>query len=129
MPFNINPGDTLLPKLNKHKQTSHLWVVLTKPDEESGKTVIVNLTTKRDYSDSTTVLDKGDHPYINRPSVINYAYTKLVKSDDLKKGIESGYIQPYSPFSLTILIKIQKGLLQSPHTPKKIINYCSSLFK
>lgn len=123
MPFNAGPGDTLLlPKPNL--QIPHLWVILTKPDKVSSEIVIVNLTTKRDYSDTTVVLKKGDHPFVNHPTVINFADARLVKIDVLKKAVESGRFRANKPFVPSVLKIIQEGLIKSPHTPKKIKNYC-----
>lgn len=125
MPFNAAPGDTvLLPKPNQ--PIPHLWVILTKPDKITTEIVTVNLTTKRDYSDTTVVLNKYDHPFINHPTVINFADARLVKIDNLTRAVESGYFRTGKPFTPSVLKIIQEGLMESFHTPKKIKDYYRS---
>ncbi len=61
-------GDTIiLPKPGAEKE--HLWVVVTNPDPNTGEVIMVNLTTQRPHSDTTTVLLPGEHPFLDRPTV------------------------------------------------------------
>ncbi len=63
MAFSANIGETIiLPK--SLEETPHLWVILTKPHIPTKEVIIVNLTTKRDLSDTTVILNKGDHAFI-----------------------------------------------------------------
>ena len=43
---------------------SHLWVVISLPDE-IGEVVVVNLTSHRDNKDQSCVIEAGEHPFVN----------------------------------------------------------------
>lgn len=128
MPLAIQPGTTLL--LPKPGQPiPHLWVVLTKPDGAPLQIIIVNLTTKRETSDLTVVLDRGDHPFIKHPTVVNYSDARFVEVSLLEQAVNRRYFRQHSPFTPAVLKKIQQGLLKSPFTPLKIKHYCKSKFQ
>lgn len=125
--YDFSPGSTfLLP--TRIQDIPHLWVVLTYPDKNSNEVVIVNLTTKRSHSDTTVILNPGDHPFINRETVINYSDAKFVKVENLKKALDMTLAEPHSHFRNDILEIIQKGVLKSPHTPLKVKKYCQKKF-
>jgi hypothetical protein len=48
---------------------------------------MVNLTTKRPHSDVTTVLNRGDHPFIQRPSVVMYSDARTVNTILLDQAV------------------------------------------
>lgn len=128
MPFHANPGDTLLlPK--SREQTPHLWVILTRPDEKTQEVVIVNLTTKRNHSDTTLILNKGDHPFISRTTVVNFVDARFAKVDSLKNAVNSNRFRYSVFFDPKILKEIQQGLLVSPFTPGKVKDYCRLQFR
>ena len=65
-------GDTVILPKPGH-ETEHLWALVTAVDPQNGEAVMVNLTTRRPHSDTTTVLQPGDHPFVDRPTVAFYA--------------------------------------------------------
>jgi hypothetical protein len=81
---------------------------------------MVNVTTQRPHSDTTTVLNRGDHPFIQRPSVVLYADARTVDARLLDQAVTSGAFRAHTVFSGPILGRIQAGLQTSPFTPKKI---------
>ncbi len=54
-------GDTFLPI--SEEDVTHLWIVITEPDA-SGLVAIVSLTTRRNNSDETCLIQMGDHPFV-----------------------------------------------------------------
>lgn len=117
----LKPGQTiLLPKPGQ--ETAHLWVVLTAPDA-AGNVVMANFTTLRSHSDTTVVVNPGDHRFINHASVIHFADTRLTSASSVEAALASG-IYPRHDDCTTILIdRILAGALASPYTPGKIKNY------
>jgi hypothetical protein len=114
-----NLGDSwMLPKPGH--ETEHLWVLITRTDPASREAIMVNVTTQRPHSDTTTVLNRGDHPFIQRPSVVVYADARTVDSRLLDQAVASGAFRAHLAFSGPILGRIQTGLQTSPFTPKKI---------
>ncbi|MCE0483108.1 MAG: hypothetical protein LV479_02595 [Methylacidiphilales bacterium] len=108
----------MLPKPGQ--ETEHLWVLITRPDPASREAIMVNVTTQRPHSDNTTVLNRGDHPFIQRPSVVLYADARMVDTRLLDQAVASGSFRAHTPFSGPVLERIQAGLQTSPFTPKKI---------
>ena len=114
-----NLGESwMLPKPGQ--ETEHLWVLITRPDPASREAIMVNVTTQRPHSDNTTVLNRGDHPFIQRPSVVLYADARTVDARLLDQAVASGSFRAHTAFSDPVLGRIQAGLQTSPFTPKKI---------
>jgi hypothetical protein len=114
-----NLGDSwMLPKPGQ--ETEHLWVLITRPDPATREGIMINVTTQRPHSDTTTVLNRGDHPFIQRPSVVLYADARTVDTRLLDQTIVSGAFRAHAAFSNPVLGRIQAGVQTSPFTPKKI---------
>ena len=112
-------GDTFLMP-TPQQTTPHLWVLITAPDI-NGESIAVNLTTQQTYSDTTTILNVGDHRYVRHATVINYPDTKLLRPAIIDVAIASGMtnIIPHDACSAALLQRIQAGLVASRHTPQK----------
>lgn len=116
-----NLGDSWrLPKPGH--ETAHLWVLITRPNPVRREAIMVNVTTQRPHSDTTTVLNRGDHPFILYPTAIRCLLRRCSHSGTrpLDQAVASGAYRADTPFSGPILGKIQAGLQTSPFTPKKI---------
>jgi hypothetical protein len=102
----------------------HLWIVLTKPVDDTPYCVIVNLTTLKNAQDQTVILDKGDHPFIRHPSAIRYSDAQLAEVERLEADLLAGTAVAHTPCSAKTLDLVQAGIHASPYTPKKIQNFC-----
>jgi len=80
MPLQL--GDSFLIRKPGHS-TEHLWLLVTEPNPETGAAIMVNVTTRRRHSDTTTILSVGDHPFLSRPSVVYYADAREVDTANL----------------------------------------------
>jgi len=82
---------------------------------------MVNVTTRRPHSDTTTVLNRGDHPFIQRPCVVLYADARTVDTRLLDQAVGLGSRSaPTLPFLARYLEKSKLAYKTSPFTPKKI---------
>lgn len=114
-----NLGDSwMLPKPGQ--VTEHLWVLITKPDPITQEVIMVNITTQRAHSDTTTILNPGDHPFIQRPSVVLYADARITDIRLLDQAVASRSFRSHSAFSPAVLQRIQSGIGTSLFTPKKV---------
>ena len=112
-------GDSfMLPKPGQ--ETEHLWVLITNPDPATHEAIMVNVTTQRPHSETTTILNVGDHPFIQKPSVIFFADARMVDTRLLDAAVRRGAYNAHAAFQARVLLKIQAGLLASTFTPKKI---------
>lgn len=120
--FDGKPGDTAWFD-EMYQQIRHLWVVVTPPEGNSSRAVIVNLTSERAGSDTTVVLHPGDHPFIEAPTVVNYQAARIVRVEWLRKEIEGGFAWADHPFEPPQLKLIQDGALHSPRIPRDVKEY------
>lgn len=112
-------GDSfMLPRPGQ--ETEHLWVLITRPDPQTNEAIMVNVTTLRPHSETTTILNPGDHPFVQKPSVIFYADARKVDVRLLDAAVSSGSFRANAAFQDAVLKRIQDGLLKSALTPKKI---------
>ena len=115
----LTVGDTvMLPKPGHEKE--HLWALITAPDPESGDAIMVNLTTQRPHSDTTTIIQPGEHPFVDRPTIVFYADARTVNVNALEGALRQGVVRQHTALSAELLQRIQKGLFVSRFTPNKI---------
>jgi hypothetical protein len=115
----LDVGDTVV-LAKPGQQKEHLWAILTQPIPPGRQAVIVNLTTLRPGSDTTIVLQPGEHPFISHPTVVFYADARIVNVTTIQEGLRQGLFRQHSAFAPAVLKRIQEGLLRSPFTPAKI---------
>jgi len=112
-------GDTvLLPKPGQDK--AHLWVLVTAVNPQTGDAIIVNFTTERPHSDKTVVIQPGEHPFVDRPTVVFFADTRFASLALLEAAVNQGIASQHDPLDPALLKRVQAGLLASPLTPTKI---------
>jgi len=129
MPFNV--GDTfLLPKPGG--QVEHLWIAL-EGENDGGEILCVNITTKREDSDSTVILQPGEHGFIKHESVVHYEDARwmpmkqvcaLVDGASTRIVCERSYACTYA-----LMDKVKNGLLASKRTPIGIKTFCQSKWR
>jgi hypothetical protein len=112
-------GDSfMLPKPGQ--ETEHLWVLITNPDPATHEAIMVNVTTLRPHSDTTTILNAGDHPFVQKSSVVFYADARMADTGLLDEAVRRGACDAHAPFQAAVIRRIQAGVALSPLTPKKI---------
>ncbi|PYP91050.1 MAG: hypothetical protein DMG65_09265 [Candidatus Angelobacter sp. Gp1-AA117] len=126
MAGTLKCGDTFLaPKTSS--AIEHLWIIVTHPDKD-GRAVCVNVTTQHSYSETTVILKKGDHPFIQHDSVINYADSQLLNIKSIQAAIAAqprSYVcKIHEPCSPKMLEDVQNGLLKSKLVKKDIKERC-----
>lgn len=112
-------GDTVLLPKPRH-EVEHLWALVTAPDPETGEAIMVNLTTQRPHSDTTTIIQPGEHSFVDRPTVVFYADARIVDVNLLEGGIHQGLLRQHAALSQELLRRTQSGLVASRFTPRKI---------
>jgi hypothetical protein len=103
----------------------HLWVILLDP-EPSGKTIMVNLTSRKPQieQDLTVVLHPGDHPYVTQESIVNYSDARFIEDVRLiEQSFQMRVGIPRERCSESLLRRIQEGLLKSAHPDQGIQTY------
>ena len=119
--MTVDPGFTFF-------NYGHLWVVVAELPGAREELVVVSLTTKRDGSDTTTLLLPGDHPFIQHETVVYYADVRRFDKTDFVGRVESKFFGIGEPFPPAVLGRIQRGLMASPFTPRSFKKLCEGLF-
>jgi hypothetical protein len=117
----LQAGQTILLPKPGH-ETAHLWVVLTAPDAQ-GQAMIVNFTTLRPHSDTTVVIQPGEHPFVTHATAVHYADARLTTAAAIAGAIASGHFRAHRDCSPALLQRLLLGALASPYTPEKIKRY------
>jgi len=112
---------------------SHLYFVLTEPDEVNGKVVVVvvNITGKTEHglgSDHTVILNVDDHPFITKPSVVVYRRAGFFDVNTLVRYINEEKSLSVDEVDDVVFQRIQKGVFESDLTPPEIVEYCQQKF-
>lgn len=117
-----------LPKPGRRSKP-HLWIAVTDPAGDPPETVIVNITTRGPSpTDTTVVIEPGDHAYISRPSVVYYKDAQLADAEAFYLSSRQRAHRAFPNCPEDTLRRIQDGLLASPHTPNKVKRYCRDLW-
>jgi hypothetical protein len=86
----------------------HLWVVISDPSR-GDEFVLVSVTTKEPYKDSTCKLHAGDHPKIIHDSLVDYKRARLFTQRDFAKLVQKKAVIPVAPVSAAVLARILDG--------------------
>ena len=97
----------------------HLHIVITDPDENN-YVVLVSVTTERSRSDTMTRLAVGDHRFITDPSVITYAYSKLLSCADIQALIACREAIEKEDASEKIVQRARAGLRETDRAPQEV---------
>jgi hypothetical protein len=106
---------------------AHLFIVLTEPDSMSGRVVVVPIVTERAHTDKTVRLDHGDHPFIKHPSNVDFGAARYAFVAKLAEAIARGEASLDDDVAETLLMRMQRGLLESSHTINEIAAYVRSV--
>jgi hypothetical protein len=86
---------------------THLWIILSDPEIDPERILIVNLTTWKDYHDQACVLDGGEHPFVHHRTCVNYPEARLSSLPQLFALQENGLLEPNERLSPELLRHIR----------------------
>lgn len=64
------------------------------------------------------LLQKGDHPFLEHPSVISYVYSRVTTVEEIETAVKNGTAVPRPDASAKLVERAQSGLIESDRTPK-----------
>ena len=105
----------------------HLHVVIAEIAESPTRVVVINLTTKRTGSDETVILKEDDHPFIKHDTAINYQDTRMFDKAQLIERLNHNFFKIGEIFSEDKVKLMQRGLIESPFTPRDIKAICTPI--
>jgi hypothetical protein len=122
----MRAGDTYFIAFQHTGPKRHLWVLATEPDAD-GRIVLVSISSLRDGTDQTVVLQRGDHPFVTHPSCVFYADAMIVQASRLDEWITGDLAKPDQPCSAELLKLVCDGFAASEFTPKKVLRLVRGL--
>lgn len=125
--IGISAGDTFLIPDHNGEAKRHLCIAVTGVAGSPPQVIIVPLATRRDWSDDTVELEVGDHPFINRRTIVDFRYSECRLVSKIERALARGSIKKDSPISPAILSRVRDGLTRSSFTPNWIIERFHSL--
>lgn len=85
-------------------------------DPEKDTATIVPIVTRHERSDSSCVLNAGDHPFIKRESCASYDFAQVISLSATNNEIAKGRIKLRPSVSANILLLLQTGFVLSDET-------------
>ena len=103
-----------------------MWIVVTDPDNGTPpRVVIVMVLTARSYTDSTVLLQAGEHPFIDRESSVHFSAAQLISGDQLIRLSTERDCGIESTLAPAVLARVQTGILNSVYTVGSLRDYCA----
>lgn len=99
---------------------THAWFVLTDPDAETDRVVLVMLVTERPHTDGTVCLGVRDHPFIRHASNVDYGTATFAPASKLESKLSDGVASLDPDMSAALLQRVRVGLLASSRTPNVV---------
>ena len=115
--FRGRPGDTILTS-TPNNPTRHLWIILAITD--NGKLLSVNLMDSENTHENTVILNKGDHPFVSKPTAIKFSAARELDPQKIQDAISNGMVIPHFPISPELLEEAKRGFLASPYFPESL---------
>ena len=116
----IRSGRTLL----RRQHGLHLWLVITDPHGDPAEVVVVMLTTLREHSDTTLILNPGDHPFVKHETSVNFSTAVRVRVDRILCEMNVRACTLGTDMSRDLLERVRDALLVSPFTILAVAEYC-----
>jgi len=104
----MNAGDTF-----RRGSGSHLWIVVSDPQQNANQVLLVNLTSNRAWQDQSCIISAGEHPFVTRETIVFYRNAMIASNHDLDSQLASGAIQLHDPVSSPLLQRIRVGAAAS----------------
>lgn len=91
----------------------HLWIVLSDPEQDPHRVLLVNVTSWRADKEQVCLLNPGDHECVEHNSVINYEDARVVGSPHLVSLVASGGVILHESVSPALLHYIREKAAES----------------
>ena len=104
---------------NPKIERGHLWIVISKPQDDPLNIVIVNLTSEAECKDFSCTLGTEDHPWIKYSTLVSYRDAKCVPVSTLDALITSGDLISKESATNDLIGKLLRGAEVTGRLPIK----------
>lgn len=95
-------------------------MIISEPFGSPEKVIAVPFSSKKPGSDITVELSPGDHDFINKQTVLNFAFAREWLIERIMTRISERDFEPRESLQEDVVKKIRQGLMDSPFTPRDI---------
>jgi hypothetical protein len=88
-------------------------MVISDPDQDADRVLLVNFTTWTARHDQACVLDGGEHPFIHHRSCVNYPDARVYSLAQLTAMKADGLIEPHDRLTPGLLRRIRNSAGES----------------
>lgn len=85
----------------------HLWLIASSTKEPD--VVILNMTTVRRFSDTSCLIEAGEHEFVKHQTCIAYDRAEVVSMNSIEARLLDGNIEPRAPLSKELMLRIWEG--------------------
>ena len=105
-------GDTFY-LIGPESNRPHLWVVVSDPEIDSERIVIINLTSDGPDKDRTCIVSEEAHPRLTHDSCVNYPCARMISNEALERAKGIGALDLQEPLAGDVLRRIQQKAAES----------------
>lgn len=117
----MNCGDTFVIE-DDDETDEHLHVILTAPSL-ADEVITASISTRKRWSEALVCLQKGEHPWITRESVVAYRFAAIRTCTAIAAAVADGKARPKEKASPELVMKMLAGLVDSDFTPPVVRGY------
>jgi hypothetical protein len=92
---------------------THLWVVISDPQRDPERVIMVSVTTFEDYKEDVCPINAGDHPRVTHRSCIAYREARMTPLERLIALRDGNHLSIQAPVSGELLARIREGVNRS----------------
>jgi hypothetical protein len=100
------------------ERESHLWIVLSDPEQDPANVLLVNVTTLTSRKDQTCILRADCHPEVTHDSCIYYGKARVYSAPLLTSLLGRDVIRLCDPLDVGVFTRVWMGAILSPHTTR-----------
>ena len=100
---------------------THLWVILSDPEDDPDRVVLVSMTSFEPHKESVCLLEAGDHPRVSGTTCIAFNEARLTTLGSLQAFHDRGFLSIQEPVSESLLRRIRDGVSKSTRIKFKIV--------
>ena len=110
-------------QFNDRSDNNHLYVVVSDPRQP--EVVIMSVTTKRRFTDTSCELGVGDHPIIQHDSCISYVHAEVIAIAVIEAKLASGDLRLREEFTPSVINRIWEGAERT----RNLTNRCTDMLR
>lgn len=95
----------------------HLWIIISDPSIDPDNVLIVNLTSLTPGKDQSCILRRGDHPWIQHDTCVNYQDSQVTTLNKLIAARDGKALILNVPLDSVVLQKIRDDSWKSTRMP------------